>query len=55
MKRFLFKLFKVFFKEQLDREIAEHVQRRTDELHESYLFAKRMDRLISQRKNTPPG
>jgi hypothetical protein len=55
MKRKLYKLFKWFFQDYIDEEISKHVRDRTNELHESYQFAKRMDRLISQRKNTPTG
>lgn len=55
MKHMLYRLFKRFFKDYIDLEIQEHVQRRTDELHESYQYAMRMNKLLVQRKNTPTG
>jgi len=55
MKHMLYKLFKLFFQDYIEREISWHVQRRTDELHDSYQYAKRIDKLLVQRKNTPTG
>lgn len=55
MKHKLYMLFKWFFQDYINEEINEHVRNRTNELHESYQFAMRMNKLLVQRKNTPTG